>query len=165
MNGDSMKDPHSPMQVTRAADYAVRVLVQLATAPGGDRMSLPELAIAASAPESFLSKVLQELVRAGLITSRRGQAGGFAISSRGFMATMREVVEIVDGPMRLNVCLGPGRSCNRKSWCPAHPVWARAQQAMLDILESSTVAGLASEAIAARHAESCTACLQSNHVH
>lgn len=155
-----MKNPHSPIQVTRAADYAVRVMVHLATAPDGDRMSLPDLAQAASAPESFLSKVLQELTGAGLITSRRGQAGGFAISSRGIRATMREIVEAVDGPMRLNVCLAAGKSCPRKSWCPAHPVWERAQRAMLDILESSTVAGLASEAIATRHAESCPVCMQ-----
>lgn len=154
-----MKNPHSSMQVTRAADYAVRVLVHLATAPHADRVSLPELAKAAGAPESFLSKVLQELARAGLITSRRGQAGGFAISSRGIRATMREIVEVVDGPMRLNVCLAPGKSCSRKSWCPAHPVWERAQRAMLDILESSTVAGLASEAIATRHAETCSVCM------
>jgi Rrf2 family protein len=138
--------PSSSMQLTRAADYGVRVMVHLANAPHDERLLLPALAEATHAPESFLSKVLQALTRAGLITSRRGQAGGFAISPHGMRANMREVIEAVDGPIRLNVCLAPGRSCERKHWCPAHPVWARAQRAMLEVLESATVAELAQQA-------------------
>jgi Rrf2 family protein len=138
--------PNSSMQLTRAADYGVRVMVHLASAPQGERLLLPELAEAANAPVSFLSKVLQALTRVGLITSRRGQAGGFAISPRGMRSNIREVIEAVDGPIRLNVCLSPGRSCERKQWCPAHPVWARAQRAMFEVLESATVAELAQQA-------------------
>lgn len=146
------------MQLTRAADYAVRVMIHLAGAPHAERVSLPALAQAADAPDSFLSKVLQSLARAGLITSRRGQAGGFAISWLGIRATVREVVEAVDGPIRLNLCVSGGRSCGRKSWCPAHPVWVRAQQAMMEVLESATVAGLASQANCTCHSESCSYC-------
>ena len=73
-----MKRPNSSMQLTRAADYAVRVMIQLAASAADGRVSLPALAKATGAPESFLSKVLQALARAGLISSRRGQAGGFS---------------------------------------------------------------------------------------
>jgi len=131
------------MQLTRAADYAVRVMVHLATLPPEKRAFLPELAMATTAPESFLSKVMQALSRAGLITSRRGKAGGFAILQRGRDANMREVIEAIDGPISLNVCLNGGKDCERKSWCPAHPVWARAQRAMIDVLMSVTVSAMA----------------------
>ena len=97
-----------------------------------------------------MSKVLQALARAGLITSRRGQAGGFSLTTRGANSTIRDVIEAVDGPIRLNVCLIAGRSCSRKSWCPAHPVWAQAQQAMFDVLDRATVAELAGNAVSAR---------------
>ena len=131
------------MQLTRAADYGVRVMIQLATEPDGDRALLPDLAKATGAPESFLSKVLQALARAGLITSRRGQAGGFRITTRGRQASMLDVIEAVDGAIRLNVCLVTGRSCSRKVRCPAHPVWAKAQEAMVEILSNATVTSLA----------------------
>ncbi len=134
------------MQLTRGADYAVRVMIQLALPESDGRVSLPELAEATDAPESFLSKVLQSLARAGLITSRRGQAGGFRITSRGRDSSMREVIEAVDGPICLNVCLVHGRSCARKAHCPAHPVWARAQQAMFDVLSHVTIRALAAQA-------------------
>ena len=141
-----MKRTNSSMQLTRAADYAVRVMIHLAGSHRDERISLPALAEAADAPESFLSKVLQALSRAGLISSRRGQSGGFQISQRGRSASMLEVVEAIDGPICLNLCLVPGRSCERKGECPAHPVWARAQLAMLDVLKGVLVSDLAADA-------------------
>jgi Rrf2 family protein len=134
------------MQLTRAADYAVRVMVHLATLPARGRVLLPVLAEATGAPESFLSKVLQALSRAKLISSRRGQSGGFEILARGREASMLEVIEAIDGPLHLNVCLISGDSCARKKWCPAHPVWVQAQTAMLDVLSDATIADLASQA-------------------
>jgi Rrf2 family protein len=138
------------MQLTRAADYAVRVMVHLATLPAHERALLPVLAEATGAPESFLSKVLQALSRARLISSQRGQSGGFEILPSGRQASMREVIEAIDGPLYLNVCLISERSCARERWCPAHPVWVRAQQAMMDVLSSVSIAEMASQAPASQ---------------
>ena len=138
-----MKRPNSSMQLTRAADYGVRVMIQLASLSGSGRVSLPELARATGAPQSFLSKVLQSLARAGLITSQRGQTGGFHITPRGAAASMREVIEAIDGAIYLNVCLMGGRTCARKARCPAHPVWAEAQQAITRVLSGASIASLA----------------------
>jgi len=144
-DGEPLEKCNSSMQLTRAADYAVRVMVHLATLPEEKRAFLPDLARLTGTPESFLSKVLQGLTRAQLISSRRGKAGGFGILPIGREATMRQVIEAIDGPICLNVCLNGGKDCARKSWCPAHPVWARAQRAMLDVLMSVTVAAMAAK--------------------
>ncbi len=141
----------SSMQLTRAADYAVRVMVHMAGLPRETRTSLTALVEATGAPESFLSKVLQALARARLITSRRGPAGGFQISLRGLRASMRGVVEAIDGPMRLNVCLTDGRTCPRKAWCPAHPVWAKAQLALVDVLSEALIVDLAAQDNRVKH--------------
>jgi len=138
-----MESSASSMQLTRAADYAVRVMIHLATLPENERALLPALAEATGAPSSFLSKVLQALSRAGLVLSRRGHLGGFEIVERGRKASMREVIEAIDGPVFLNVCLIDGMSCNRKSWCLAHKVWEKAQAAMMQILDSAIIADLA----------------------
>jgi Rrf2 family protein len=141
-----MAQSGSTMQLTRAADYAVRVMIHLATLPAQERTLLPALASATGAPKSFLSKVLQALCRAGFIVSRRGQAGGFEILDPGREATIRAVIEAIDGPICLNLCLVSGVSCNRSSYCPAHPIWEKAQEAMLSVLNGVTVADLAVEA-------------------
>ena len=140
---DAMKKTAASMQLTRAADYGVRVMIQLVALADNGRISLPELARATGAPQSFLSKVLQALTRAGFISSRRGQAGGFHVAQRGATASMLNVVEAIDGPVCLNVCLGPGRSCGHKARCPAHPVWIEAQQAMLNVLAGTSIVSLA----------------------
>jgi Rrf2 family protein len=134
----------SSMQLTRAADYAVRVMIFLATLAPASRASLPSIVEATGAPESFLSKVLQGLTRVQLIASRRGPAGGFEITPIGRQASMRDVVEAIDGPINLNVCLSDRRSCQRKFWCPAHPVWVKAQEALLGVLSTAMIVDLAS---------------------
>jgi len=157
----TMKRNNSSMQLTRAADYGIRVMVHLATLAPGDRTLLPALAQGTGAPESFLSKILQALSGARLIASRRGHMGGFEILPRGRQASMREVIEAIDGPIHLNVCLMTDRACGRKKGCPAHPVWARAQKAMLDVLASAVMADLASEQLALRERNSRVVSLNS----
>ncbi len=141
-----MKKPNSSMQLTRGADYAVRVMIQLALPNADERLLLTQLAQATGTPESFLSKVLQSLASARFISSKRGQAGGFRITQRGRESSMRAVIEAIDGPICLNVCLAHGGSCPRKAHCPAHPVWAKAQLALFDVLSSVTVAAMAAQA-------------------
>jgi len=133
----------SSMQLTRAADYALRAMIHLASVPAPKRALLPELAQATGAPESFLSKVLQLLCRAGLAASRRGQFGGFEILPAGRAATVAAVIESIEGPISLNVCVDPKLSCSRKLFCPAHPVWVAAQTAMLGVLNAKTIDDLA----------------------
>ena len=110
---------------------------------------LPDLARSTGAPEAFLSKVLQALCGAGFVASHRGQTGGFEIRQKGRDAKISEVIAAVDSPIRLNTCLPPGGSCYRREDCPVHPVWARAQAAMLQVLDAQTIADLAAHQSAA----------------
>jgi Rrf2 family protein len=139
------------MQLTRAADYAVRVMVHLAGKPVGSRATRNELATSGDAPEHFLSKILQSLSRSGLITSHRGMAGGYALAKAPDDITLLDVVEAMEGPLLLNVCLAEGPSCERKDWCSVHVVWAEAQEALEKVLRAATIASLSRDATAARH--------------
>ena len=141
-----MAQSSSSMQLTRAADYGVRVMIHLATLPDHQRVRLPVLARATSAPESFLSKVLQALCRAGFIVSQRGQAGGFEILPAGRAASISAIIAAVDGPICLNLCVNHEANCKRRSFCPAHPVWVRAQEAVMAVLNEASVAELAAGA-------------------
>ena len=67
------------MQLTRAADYAVRMMIHLATLPPGSRINRAALAAASSVPEPFVGKILQTLTKSGMIDSQRGMNGGFAL--------------------------------------------------------------------------------------
>lgn len=133
------------MQLTRAADYAVRVMIHMAGLAPGTRTSRTELANAAGCPEQFLSKVLQDLTRAGLVVSHRGNTGGFELPPIHSRASLLEVIEAVEGPVRLNLCLAGDDSCERQGWCAAHGVWARAQEAMTAVLRNTSISDLAEQ--------------------
>lgn len=133
------------MQLTRAADYAVRVMIHLAGLPPETRASRAELAAAAECPEQFLSKVLQSLSRAGLVISHRGNTGGFELSSAHRNASVLEIVEAIEGPLRLNLCLTSDHACDRQGWCPAHGVWVQAQVAMVSVLQGAYIGELAAQ--------------------
>jgi Rrf2 family protein len=122
------------MQLTRAADYAIRVMVHMAALPPGSRANRTDLAASVGCPEQFLSKVLQGLTKAGLITSHRGNSGGFELPPARLHTTVLEIVEAIEGPIHLNVCLKSFEECGRTSVCPAYPVWVKAQQSIVEVL-------------------------------
>jgi len=138
------------MQLTRAADYAVRVMVHLAGLPPSARVSRGDLSVAADCPEQFLAKVLQSLTRAGLVISHRGNTGGFELDDAHRSASVLEVIEAIEGPIRLNHCLTSDHACSRQTWCPAHTVWGNAQEAMIAVLRAATIDVLAERAAIAR---------------
>jgi Rrf2 family protein len=133
------------VQITRASDYAVRVMIHLAGLPPRSMVRQSELSKATNVSGHFLSKVLQQLVRACLIRSQRGSGGGYALAVAAKSVTLLDVVQAIEGPVRLNQCIEEGPTCERKSWCPAHQVWAEAQAAVVTVLGGTTMARLASE--------------------
>jgi Rrf2 family protein len=134
------------MQLTRAADYAVRVMIHLAAVAPGTRASRADLAEAVDCPEQFLSKVLQSLTRAGLVTSHRGNTGGFELVPARRCASVLEIVEAMEGPIRLNVCLNGRTECKQVAACPVYPVWDEAQKAMTAVLRKAKIDELALQA-------------------
>ncbi len=133
------------MQLTRAADYAIRVMIHLAGMPQGARASRADLAEVAECPEQFLSKVLQSLTRSGLVISHRGNTGGFELPRVHRTASLLQVVEAIEGPIRLNICLESERGCQRQDHCASFPIWAEAQQAMVNVLKSANIGDLAAK--------------------
>ena len=134
------------MQLTRAADYGLRVMIHMAGLPHGTVVRLKTLAQVVEVPESFLAKVLQTLTRGGMMISRRGPEGGFELPASSRDASILDVVTVVDGPIQLNACLGENGECSRKERCVAHPVWAEAQIAMLTVLSRDSIGELAHRA-------------------
>jgi len=146
------------MQITRATDYAVRIMIHLATMPDETRVAAAELARGIQAPESFVSKVLQQLVQRGMVTSHRGAGGGFQLAVQPEKVSLLDVVEMVEGPLQINLCLPGEASCDRSSWCGAHPIWSDAQAALKKVLAGASIAQLARDSVAnlAKAAESNT---------
>lgn len=133
------------MQITRAAEYAIRGMLYLSLQPRGTVCLLKDVSEKQDIPPSFLSKIFQNLAKAGYIDSKRGTRGGFALLKDPGDITLLDIVEEVDGQIALNVCLSNGSMCDNKPTCAVHSVWNDAQVYLVDLLRKNTFAMLAEE--------------------
>jgi DNA-binding IscR family transcriptional regulator len=121
------------MQINRATDYAVRVMIHLATLPPGSKAQLIALEHATVFAAAFSPKSCNGWCMLGSWLQHRGNGGGFCLHVGSDKTSHREVIEAMEGPAHLNMCLTTGASCERKSWCGVHPV-ERAQATLRDVL-------------------------------
>jgi len=135
------------LQLTRGGEYAVRAMAYLARLPEGHVAALHEIGRAQDIPESFLAKILQSLVHAGLAVSLRGAHGGFALARPASEITMRDVIEAVDGPIALNQCVASPEDCPRNHDCEVHKVWLCAQDQLMGVLGTVSLQSLAPAAV------------------
>nr|BAL54643.1 Rrf2 family protein [uncultured Chloroflexota bacterium] len=131
------------MQITRQADYAIRAVLYLARAGKGQRIATSEVAEAQHIPASFLAKIISQLSIAGLLHTSRGARGGVTLARDPSQITLLEVVEAIDGPVRLNECVTGEGICVFEETCPLKPVWCDAQRELVERLKSVNFASLA----------------------
>jgi Rrf2 family protein len=131
------------MHITREGDYAVRVVVDLAGHPPGTTVRTAELSRSTGVPKPYLAKVVQALVRAHLVGTRQGPAGGVFLLPDPATITLRAIVEAIEGRIYLNRCLRQPGECARDVFCTVHPVWARIQALLLRELDGVTARDLA----------------------
>jgi Rrf2 family transcriptional regulator, iron-sulfur cluster assembly transcription factor len=129
----------APLQLTLKADYAVRVLVDLAMRPAGAAVPTAEVGRTTAVPRAYLTKIVQALARAGLLGTRRGMGGGISLVADPRAITLRRVIEAVEGPIYLNRCLIRRGLCPRDGSCPIHPAWTRVQGALLRELDAVAI--------------------------
>jgi len=126
--------------ISQTAEYALRAIAYLAKSPDEPRITR-EIAEATKVPSGYLAKVMQTLVKAGLVHSRRGLGGGFTLNMPPKAISILDVVNAVDPLQRILSCplALPEHS---DKLCPLH---GRLDQAMADIekvLGAATIADI-----------------------
>lgn len=117
--------------ISQTAEYALRAIVHLAYHID-DPQTAKQISTATHVPSPYLSKVLQQLGRAGLIHSQRGLHGGFTLLKDSGNISVYEVVEAVDPLLRITTC-PLGLKAHGTNLCPLH----RRVDDALSLIESS----------------------------
>ena len=131
------------MQVSRRVDYALRAAINLARQAPGRASSVGEISVHESIPKKFLEKIIQDLIHAGLVTSRRGAHGGYTLAREASEISFRDVMEAVEGPIALNVCVGDRTLCSVSPTCGMQHVWAEGQRRLIDLFAATKLSDLA----------------------
>jgi len=131
------------MRMTKACEYGLQGVLYLAMQPEGKTTFLAEISQARTIPYSFLGKIFQNLIRAGIVKSMRGIHGGFTLAREARAITMKDVVEAVEGNISFSNCSGDENGCERVSCCSMATSWRQAQQKAMHVLENVTFKELA----------------------
>ena len=130
------------MQLTRAGEYGVLGMLNLARRAAGEIVMIDEVSQEEAIPRSFLAKVFQHLVRAGLVRSVRGSGGGVALARAPGEISVLEVIEAIEGPIALQRCLEAVPGCAQATTCPLCGVLGQAQHQVRAVFAATTLAAL-----------------------
>lgn len=135
------------MIYTDTGKYAVRAVRFLASVDAEDTpVPAARIAAAEEIPPFYLSKVLKDLVRAGILDSVRGRGGGFRLARPADEITVLEVLEAAEGTTRrFDACILGLDGCHDEMPCPLHDAWKSFKEPFLRTLGELTIAGLVQE--------------------
>jgi Rrf2 family protein len=132
------------MMLTQTAEYALRGVLFLGALPAGTLVRVNVMAGSLDIPRNYLSKVLYELARRGILSSVRGPHGGFALALDPDTLTLSQVIEPFD-PFE-DRCLLMRRQCSELTPCIAHHQWKRVAAEVRGFFRNTTVAELLASA-------------------
>ena len=112
------------MRITQESDYALRIVTAIAESGGVvDAGSLAEKTLVT---QRFTLKILHKLVVGGLILSYKGAKGGYKLARDAKDITLKDVIELIDGPIAIARCVDSGEGCSLncdKTACIYHHIF------------------------------------------
>src|SRR2546428_4747000 len=136
------------LRLSKKADYALMAMKHLALR--GDRSShatasAREIAELYDIPIELMAKVLQRLVRRGLLASQQGTRGGYQLARIPSQISVADVIQAIDGPVTVTACSTDDGQCEQYAKCNVRdPLW-RVRERILTALGECTIAELAAD--------------------
>lgn len=127
------------MRVSRQADYAIRVVLDLSLHP---EARIKEIARRQSLSVSYVGRISQRLAKTGILDNKRGRLGCLSLGAAPDQITILDVIEAVDGPVRVDRCLLAPAECGREASCPVYQVGQEVLLTNVAKLSSITFANL-----------------------
>lgn len=124
-----------------ACDYAIRACTHLAAQPDAVTQ-LRDITRRESIPAPFVGKILQSLVRAGVLRSVKGPRGGYGLARPPGEITLLTIMAAIDGTKGLETCAVGLGHCSDDQPCPLHDTFKPTRQAIRRYLDSTTLADL-----------------------
>ncbi len=128
------------MQITKAESYGLLGIIYLAQQEKDRNVPLSEIARSQDVPEKFLAKIFQYLTRSGIVRSHRGIRGGFALLKDPEKLTFCDVIEAIQGPSHLIMCIPDSTRCKKAPKCAVRTVMQDAENSMKAVFKNYAIA-------------------------
>lgn len=127
------------LSLSQTTGYAIRALACLPES-GAPPRQIADVARCTRIPRAYLAKIVNRLVRQGLVSARRGHRGGIALARPAARITLLDIVEAVEGPDWLGHCLLGLDECRNQQECPTHGFWMEICRQIRDKLGATSLA-------------------------
>jgi Rrf2 family protein len=133
------------LRLSKKADYALMAMKHLATRPDAASSSAREIAEAYDIPIELMAKVLQRLVRRGLLVSHQGTRGGYRLSRATALISVADIIQAIDGPLTVTACSTEEENCDQFSKCSIRdPLW-RIKDRIISALSTCSLQEISSD--------------------
>jgi Rrf2 family protein len=133
------------LRLSKKTDYALIAMKHLALRGDRGSSSAREIAALYDVPIELMAKVLQRLVRRGLLVSHQGTRGGYHLSRAPLQITVADVIQAIDGPVTVTACSTEEGQCDQFSKCNVRDPLYRVRERILAALGECTIAELAAD--------------------
>lgn len=135
------------LRLSKRTDYALIAMRHLALSTDRGSSSAREIAEAYNVPVELLAKVLQRLVRQGLLASHQGINGGYELARPAARISVADVIEAIDGPLTVTACSEEDESCDQFTRCNIRdPLW-RIKDRIVQALTTCSIQEMAVESL------------------
>jgi Rrf2 family protein len=134
---------NAAVRISAKEDYAIRASIELAVADGGT-IKRERIAEAQGIPAPFLENILLQLKRAEIVDAQRGAEGGFRLARPASEISAADVIRAVSGPLATVRGVRPQSLQYSGSAEPLQELWIAARASLRSVLETVTLADLAS---------------------
>lgn len=128
--------------ISSRVDYGLLILCELMHSGVHEYRSLADIAAKHKVSQKYLSQVMIPLRQHGLVTSREGKGGGYALAREPAAINLRNVIEAIDGPLQLTRCMDGQGTCPAEGGCLTKPVWNNLKQSIYTLLEQRNLVDL-----------------------
>ncbi len=130
--------------LTNKGKYGLKAMLFLATLPTGESAMGQEIATANNIPKKFLDAILLELRNAGMLRSKKGPGGGYALAKTPREIRIGHIIRTLDGPLAPINCASksayvPCQDCQDLQSCAVRITMSKVRDAMSDILDGMTL--------------------------
>jgi Rrf2 family cysteine metabolism transcriptional repressor len=131
------------MKLSTKTRYGTRALLDLAIhQKGKSPVHLKDIAKRQEISLSYLEHIIIPLISTGIIKSVRGARGGISLAKAARHITLKDVVDILEGPIAPVECVISPQVCHRSGSCATRDVWSDVKKAIDQVLISSTLQDL-----------------------
>lgn len=127
------------LKLTKKADYGLMAMKHLAEHADGGACSAKDVADAYGIPQEALAKILQRLVKAGLLHSQHGMNGGYTLARDAGAISAFEVIRAIDGPLFITSCVTVRGECGQSDRCTIREPLRRVNQSIEEVLRQITI--------------------------